>query len=265
MKETTYICKTCGIEYEPSPSPPLKCPVCEDERQYVPATGQAWTTMEEVNAKHKNIIEKISDNLYVIYSNPNFAIGQRAHLIISPSGNILWDCITNLDESTVEAIKKLGGIKAIAISHPHYFSSLTQWSKRFDDAEIYIHALDAEWLARRNDAIKFWEGDEILLWDGIRLIWCGGHFPGANILYWPAENSLLTGDTIQVCPDLKSVSFMYSYPNMIPLNQNAIQRIRKCVEPLDYDKIFGAFGRNIHSDAKKIMAFSVKRYLSIFE
>jgi glyoxylase-like metal-dependent hydrolase (beta-lactamase superfamily II) len=265
MKETAYICKTCGIEYEPSSVPPLKCPVCEDDRQYLPETGQAWTTMEEVNAQRKNIIEKISDNLYAIYSDPNFAIGQRSHLIISPSGNILWDCITNLDESTIETIKKLGGIKAIAISHPHYFSSLTQWSKHFDDATIYIHALDAEWLGRRNDSIKFWEGDEILLWDGIRLICCGGHFPGANILHWPAEKSLFTGDTIQVCPDLKSVSFMYSYPNMIPLNKNAIHRISKCVKRLDYNKIFGAFGRNIHSDAKKIMAFSVKRYLSIFE
>jgi hypothetical protein len=265
MKEIAYICKTCGIEYEPSFIPPSQCPVCEDERQYVPATGQAWTTMDEVNAAHKNIVERISDNLYAIYSTPNFAIGQRAHLIISPSGNILWDCITNIDESTIQIIRQLGGIKAIAVSHPHYFSSIIQWSQHFDDAQIYIHKLDEDWLGRRNGAIRFWEEDEIQLWDDIRLLCCGGHFPDANVLYWPAEKTLLTGDTIQICPDLKSVSFMYSYPNLIPLSKQAILRISDCIEPLEYDKMFGAFGKNIRSEAKNIMAFSVNRYLSIFK
>lgn len=58
-----------------------------------------------------------------IRTEPQVAIGQTAYLVRTPEGNVLWDCITYLDDETVEAIKGLGGVKAIAISHPHFFST----------------------------------------------------------------------------------------------------------------------------------------------
>jgi len=36
-------------------------------------------------------------------------------------GNILWDCVSLIDSDTVARIQALGGISAIAISHPHYY------------------------------------------------------------------------------------------------------------------------------------------------
>ena len=54
----------------------------------------------------------------------------------------------------------LGGIKAIAISHPHYFSTITEWSKAFGDVPVYINALDEQWLTRRSPAIQLWNEQE---------------------------------------------------------------------------------------------------------
>ncbi|HEX5553043.1 MAG TPA: MBL fold metallo-hydrolase [Chitinophagaceae bacterium] len=265
MEKTAYICHGCGVEYEPSEHPPDHCRICEDERQYVPVEGQGWTTLQALRRTHKNMIEKVSGNLYALYTVPHFAIGQRAHLLVTAGGNILWDCISNIDESTVDLVGRLGGIKAICISHPHYFSTLAEWSRAFGDVPVYVHASDAEWLGRKTNSVVLWEGEDRTLWDGIRIIRCGGHFPGANILWWPSQRALLTGDTIQVCPDRKTVSFMYSYPNMIPLPKKDILRISQSVEPLPYDAMFGAFGRYILTGARQAMARSVKRYLSIFE
>jgi hypothetical protein len=74
---------------------------------------------------------------------------------------------------------------------------------------------------------------------------------------------LLTGDVIQVCPDRKSVSFMYSYPNYIPLNATAVRRIVAAVEPYPFEQIYGAwFGQNIAARAKDALRCSADRYIA---
>lgn len=266
MPLTPYICTTCGVQYAPTATPPSQCKICEDDRQYVNPKGQSWTTLADLNHQHKNIIEQVAPNLYTIYTEPAFGINQRAHLLVTPGGNILWDCISNIDEETIAEVNKLGGIKAIALSHPHYFSTIVEWSKFFGDAPIYVNALDEEWLARRDAPIHLWQGNEITLWDNIQLICCGGHFPGGSVLYSPQNDGLLlVGDVIQVSPDLKTVSFMYSYPNLIPLPKKDILQIQKSISGKVYQAMYGAFGRYILKDAMRAMAFSVERYLRIFE
>jgi hypothetical protein len=65
------------------------------------------------------------------------------------------------------------------------------------------------------------------------------------VLHWPfgagGRGALLSGDVIQVTPDRRSVSFMHSYPNYIPLNAAAVRRIVAAVEPFAFDRIYGAF------------------------
>jgi glyoxylase-like metal-dependent hydrolase (beta-lactamase superfamily II) len=264
MPSTGFICTTCGVQYPPSEVPPTSCIICNDDRQYIGINGQGWTTLERINQQYKNIIEQVAPRIYALYSTPSFAIGQRAHLIVSPSGNFLWDCITNLDDTTVELINALGGIKGIGISHPHYFSTITEWSDRFN-APLYISADDAEWLTRKNETIRYWKGREPL-WDDLTLVQCGGHFPGASVLHIASgAGTLMVGDTIQVTPGQDRVSFMYSYPNMIPLKKTEIERIYRAVKDLEYDAMYGAFGKYIRTGAKHIMQQSVERYLQIYE
>jgi glyoxylase-like metal-dependent hydrolase (beta-lactamase superfamily II) len=265
-----FICMTCGTQFPDSPEPPSRCPICDDERQYVGWQGQQWTTLEALRQTHKHILRTEEPNLTGIGTEPSFAIGQRALLVHSPNGNILWDCISFIDQSTVDAISGLGGITGIAISHPHYYSSMVEWSQAFGGVPIYLHAADRQWVMRPDPAVVFWEGETHHLGDSVTLVRCGGHFEGGTVLHWSAgaegRGLLLTGDIIQVVSDRRYVSFMRSYPNLIPLNKTAIQRIVASVEPLAFDRIYGAwFDRVVVTNAKAVVKASEARYLRAIE
>ena len=210
-----FICVQCGTQFGETAEPPSRCPICEDERQFVRHEGQAWTTLQRLAADYHNRVENEAPQLLGIGSEPEFAIGQRALLLQSPGGNLLWDCISLLDDKTIAEVNARGGIRAIAISHPHFYSSMVEWSERFG-AQIFLHAADRQWVMRESPRIQFWEGTTLSLWDGLTLINCGGHFEGGTVLHWPAgangKGALLTGDIIQVVQDRRYVSFMRSYP-----------------------------------------------------
>ena len=263
---TAFICITCGVQHPETHIPPEHCPICEDERQYIGHTGQRWTTLEELQNGYHNRIEELEANLTGIGSAPGFAIGQRALLVRTPHGNILWDCISLLDVATVEAIRALGGISAIAVSHPHLAGSIVDWSRAFDDAPIYWHADNHQWMMRPDPAVVFWEGETLPLVEGVTLIRCAGHFEGSTVLHWSrgadGRGVLLTGDTIQVVQDRRYVSFMYSYPNLIPLNKNAVERIVNAVEPFEFDRIYGGWWDSVvASEARSAVKRSAERYI----
>lgn len=266
---TNFICRTCGTQFPASLNPPEHCPICEDERQYVGWKGQQWTTLAALRAEYNNVIRPVEAGLTGIGTEPSFAIGQRALLVHSPGGNVLWDCITVLDDETVAQVKALGGIAAIAISHPHYYSSMIEWSKAFD-APVYLHAADRQWVMRPDPAIVFWEGETRALNDGLTLIRCGGHFAGGTVLHWPGgaegRGVLLTGDIINVVQDRRYVSFMYSFPNLIPLSAGAVRRVVAAVEPYAYDRIYSAWWEKVTAvDAKQAVHRSAERYIAALE
>src|SRR5712691_2965869 len=260
-----FICVQCGVQFSKTAEPPLRCPICQDERQFVRHGGQQWTTLEELPLHHHNRFEEEAPHLLGIGTEPEFAIGQRALLVQSPAGNLLWDCISLLDDKTIAAVKARGRIRAIAISHPHFYSSMVEWAEHFD-AQILLHAADRQWVMRKSPRIQFWEGTTLSLWDGLALINCGGHFEGGTVLHWPAgangKGALLTGDIITVVQDRRYVSFMRSYPNLIPLGPVAIRRIVDAIEPFSFDEIYGGWWQaNVLSDAKAAVAQSAERYL----
>jgi glyoxylase-like metal-dependent hydrolase (beta-lactamase superfamily II) len=260
-----FICVQCGTQFGETAEPPARCPICEDERQFVRHAGQAWTPLQGLVVDHHNRLENEAPQLLGIGSESEFAIGQRALLLQSPGGNLLWDCISLLDDKTIAAVRARGGIRAIAISHPHFYSSMVEWSERFD-AQIFLHAADRQWVMRESSRIQFWEGTTQPLWDSLTLINCGGHFEGGAVLHWPAgangKGALLTGDIIQVVQDRRYVSFMRSYPNLIPLGAAAIHHILEMIEPFSFDQIYGGWwDASVLSDAKGAIARSAQRYL----
>lgn len=262
-----FICVTCGVQYSESLHPPEHCAVCEDERQYVPRDGQRWTTLQDMQNTHKNQLDVEGPELISIGTEPRFAIGQRALHVRAAGGNVLWDCISLIDDRSVGAVQALGGVSAIAVSHPHYYASMVEWSRALGDVPIYLHAADGDWVMRPHSAIVFWQGETHELAPGLTLIRCGGHFPGGTVLHWAGgaggKGALLTGDVIQVGLDRRTVSFMYSYPNYIPLNAESVRRIVQAVEPFEFDQIYGAwFGQNILRDAKGALRYSAGRYLA---
>ena len=261
-----YICTTCGVQYADTVLPPEHCRICEDERQYIGWAGQRWTTITELQRTHKNQLDVEGPELISIASEPKFAIGQRALHVRAGRQNVLWDCISLTDDRSVAAVQALGGVSAIAISHPHFYSSLVEWSQALGGVPVYLHADDRDWVMRSDDAIVFWEGPARELAPGLTLIRCGGHFPGATVLHWAGgaggKGALFSGDVIQVGEDRKSLSFMYSFPNFIPLNAAAVRRIVSAVEPYPFDAIYGGwFGRNVISGAKEALHRSAERYI----
>lgn len=262
-----YICVTCGVQHADSVLPPEHCRVCEDERQYIGWTGQRWTTLTELQSTHRNQLDVEGPELISIATVPKFAIGQRALHVRSSGANLLWDCVSLVDDRSVAAVQALGGVKAMAISHPHFYSALGEWSSALGRVPVYLHADDREWVMRPDPAIVFWEGETKPLADGLTLIRCGGHFPGSTVLHWAegagGKGALLTGDGIMVGEDRRSLSFMYSFPNYIPLNARAVRRIVEAVEPFDFDAIYGPwFGRNVASGAKAALRRSAERYIA---
>jgi glyoxylase-like metal-dependent hydrolase (beta-lactamase superfamily II) len=262
-----FICVTCGAEFLESQDPPARCPICEDERQYVGLEGQQWTTLLQLRTTYRNEFQSEEPSLTSISTEPKFAIGQRAFVLQTPAGNLLWDCISLIDETTIAQIQQLGGLRAIAISHPHYYTTMIEWSRAFGNIPIYLHAADREWVMRPDDSILFWEGEAKAVFGGLTLILGGGHFEGGTMLHWPAGadgcGALLSGDIIQVVPDRRWVSFMYSYPNYIPLSAAAVNRIVSEVEPFEFDRIYGAFnGMTVPRDGKRAVRRSADRYIT---
>jgi len=261
-----WICKTCGTQFAQSEQPPEACPICLDERQYVGYGGQQWTTLAQMQKDgFRNEFREHEPHLIGIGTTPSFAIGERALLVQNEHGNVLWDCMSLIDDETAATIERLGGLTAIGISHPHYYSTMVEWADRFQ-VPIYLHANDQEWVMRPSERIRFWSGDIYALSDDITLIRLGGHFPGGTVLHWKrgvdGNGALLSGDIIQVVADRKWVSFMYSYPNLVPLSAAEVQRIRDAIAPFQFERLYGAwFERVVTHHAHDTVLRSADRYI----
>lgn len=261
-----HICVTCGTQYYPSPQAPPRCAICEDERQYVGLDGQIWTNLEEIRKKFKNNFFQEGDGIWGIYTEPKFGIGQRALLLQAGKRNILWDCVSLIDSETVEQIQSRGGLSAIAVSHPHYYTTMIEWSRAFGNIPVYIHEDDRPWVQRPDSSVRFWSGEEYQLGDDMKLIRVGGHFTGYQVLYWATadngDGALFSGDMPQVCPDRRYVSFMYSYPNYIPVNAQTVRSIVRKLEQYEFQKIYGAWPKFVvAAEAKLALRRSAERYL----
>ncbi len=257
-----FLCAACGTQFAESEAPPPACPICEDERQYVPATGQAWTTLDRLRATHANAWRLLAPDLFAVTTAPAFGIGQRALLVRTPAGNLLWDCIALLDEATVALIQALGGLAGIAISHPHYYTTMVEWGRAFG-CPVWLHADDRAHVQRHDpDVLRFWEGEAQPVLPGVTLHRLGGHFAGATVAHWAAgRGALLSGDILQVLPDRRHLGFMRSYPCLIPLPPEEVARMAARCAALPFEAIYGAFPeREILADGKGALARSAERY-----
>jgi hypothetical protein len=262
-----FICTACGTQDAPSEIPPAQCRVCEDERQFTPPGGQSWTTLERLRVSHLNAFRQHEPGLIGIGTQPTFAIGQRALLVCTPHGNVLWDCISLIDDATVTLIKGLGGLSAIAISHPHFYTTLVEWSRAFGNVPVHLHADDSAWVMRSDPCIKPWQGETFELLPGVTLIRGGGHFPGGSMLHWAAgadgRGVVCSADIATVNLDRKSFTFMRSYPNHIPLSEAGVRAIGAALAPFQFDRVYSHFfERAMPTGAKQTLQESIERYVA---
>jgi hypothetical protein len=261
-----FTCFQCGAQFPDSEQPPRSCLICEDERQFVNWKGQTWLTREEL-AKQVELVWRDDLGIPGIGPRPSFAIGQRALLLREADGCVMWDCVPLVTDAAVQYVRSLGGLKAIAVSHPHFYGAVADWSEAFGGVPVYLHGDDRQWVTRPHRAIVPWSGESHRLSDDILLVRAGGHFAGATVLHWrkgaDGRGALFAGDIAMVAMDRRSLSFMYSFPNYIPLNAAAVGRIADAIRPLAFDRVYGAWwDRNIASGAKPAFEASVTRYLA---
>lgn len=262
------VCVACGAQY-PGEETLADCPICRDERQYVGWEGQRWTTTAEIAESHEIRFEDAA-GVTTLCLEPSFAIGQRAFLIPQPGGLVMWECLPAVTEAALKRIAELGGVQAIAISHPHFYGAMHEWSAALGGVPIYLHDADEDWAAYDSPFVRFWDGERFALTDALELVHLPGHFAGSTGLLWKngprPGGSLFSGDALHVVMDRRFVSFMRSYPNLIPLGPKALKRLEKHVSPLAFADLYGSFaGREIIGDAKERVAASFERYRKALE
>lgn len=268
---TAFICVTCGTQYPPGVEPP-RCPICEDDRQYIhPVRGQQWTTLPRLRETHRNRFDPVEPGVTRIVTEPRFGIGQQAYLIETPRGNILWDLVALIDDATVAELRRRGGIAAIAISHAHYYTTMVEWSRALGNVPILLHEANREWVMRPDPAIQFWSGDTISPVPEIIVLRTGGHFPGGMVLHWKnradgqdgqdGQGVLFCGDIATVVADPRWVTFMYSYPNQIPLDAATVRRMAGMLSPLAYARVHDAFDGHVRDDGSAAVQRSAERYI----
>ncbi|MBV9515569.1 MAG: hydrolase [Mycobacteriaceae bacterium] len=256
-----WVCRTCGVENEAAPQ---VCRICADERQWVPASGQQWATLDELASEGSRIeLSELEDALLGIRTVPSLGIGQYSKLVCGPAGNLLWDPVGFIDEASASAVAAHGDVVAIVASHPHMFGCQVEWSRMLGGVPVYVNAADAEWVMRPDPAIKLWSG-VLDVTPGISVVQVGGHFPGSAVSLWAdgadGRGVLLVGDTIFPNPDRRSVGFLRSYPNRIPLSPSVVQRIARLLDDLAFDRIYGLFDNAIVSDGHACVRHSADRY-----
>jgi hypothetical protein len=263
IDDTVWICATCGVEHADGHG---VCPVCADERQWVPASGQRWTTLERLEADgHRTRLRELEPGLLELTAEPKVGIGQSSFVVSTDAGTVLWDPLGFVDDEAVERIRALGEVLGISSSHPHMFGAQLEWSRRLGDAPVLVSGPNLDWVSRTGPAIRE-HGDRHEIALGLTLHRFGGHFSGSTVLHWAAgaggRGVLLSSDTIHGNPDRATVTFLRSYPNRIPLSPAVVERITSAVESLQFDRLYDNFAHAIDTDARAAVRRSADRYVA---
>jgi len=257
------VCATCAVEYGHEPLPEV-CLICDDERQWVPRSGQAWTTVGElVEAGHRTVVEELEPGLIGIGTAPTVGIGQTGKLVVTEHGNILFDVPGLIDDDAVAAIASHGGLAAIVASHPHMYGVQSLYSRAFGDAPVLVARADASFLPFHAPSVQLWdEAHEVV--PGVHLEQIGGHFPGSTVALLTGADGrgvLLAGDGIFPGPEGRTVSFLRSYPNRTPLSAAVVRRIADQVARLDFERLYNNFRGLVPTDAGGVVERSAQRYV----
>lgn len=258
------VCETCGTQFDAELPLPSVCPVCADDRQYVDRAGQRWTTHDALLRRLHPRIEDDEGLLGLGIAEP-FAIPQRALLLPTEAGNLLWECTALAAPEAIDALRQRGGVHWIAISHPHFYATMVEWSEALGGVPILLHAADRAWVRRASPHVRWWDGARLELGGTLSLVHTGGHFPGSTAAHWaaaPGGPLLCPGDSPQVAADRRHLSFMHSYPNQHPLRTSEVLALRRRLEGLPVERIHGfTWGRNIPGDGRAALERSFERHL----
>lgn len=260
MSDLITQCRTCGVEYD-SASLPSVCPICADERQYLPIDGvQAWVRPGEFDGEVDLV--QLEPNLVGIDVHGSIGIGQRAKVLLTDAGAVMVDVPAAITAEAVQAVRSMGDVRAIVATHPHMFGVQSLWSDALGGVPVWVSRLDSEWLGHRPAHLREWDGIEQPV-PGVTAVQPGGHFPGSAVVHWHGKDGagvLLAGDTIAANPDRRTVTMMRSYPNRIPLSARVVERIATDVRRFPFARLYDNFSGHIPSGADQAVSNSAERF-----
>jgi glyoxylase-like metal-dependent hydrolase (beta-lactamase superfamily II) len=221
---------------------------------------------ELAHSGYHSEVREVDEDLFGVGVRPDVGVGQRALLVRTGKGNLLWDPPAFIDQAAIEAVRGLGGLAAVSSSHPHMYGAIVEWSHAFD-AEILLPEVDLPWLMRPDPAVRSWS-DSLEALPGVTLVQCGGHFPGSAVLHWAAgasdQGAIFVGDTLFVTSGADRVSFIWSAPNRLPLPEREVRGIVAALAPYRFERIYGGWWDPIiEQDAHHIVERSAERYIEI--
>ncbi|WP_229672231.1 hydrolase [Citricoccus zhacaiensis] len=279
------LCATCGVEQADTAADsltdaltdalPAVCAICADDRQWVPADGQRWTTVGELRASGASTeVTELEPNLWAVRVSAGVGIGQHAKILVTGAGNLMVDVPAYIDRAAVDAVMGLGGLAGIIASHPHMYGAQSAWAEACGGTDgpvpVYISEPDAGWLARRpantivwSDSLTPLPGQSGLPGSPVTASQPGGHFPGSVVVHFTGQDGagvLLAGDTVGVARDRKWATFMRSFPNYLPLSGAVARRIAGHLDRYEYERLYDNFSGVISSEASAVVHRSARRH-----
>lgn len=97
----------------------------------------------------------------------------------------------------------------------------------------------------------------------MRVAVLGGHVPGNCVVHWDGRDGaevLLSGDTISLHPDRRTVAFMCSFPDRIPLSGAVALRVAEAAAAHPFARISGNFENVVPRDARQTVRDSARRH-----
>lgn len=269
------LCATCGVEQaaERREDLPAVCALCADERQWVPADAQRWTTVGELRRGGAGIdLTELEPGLWSLRVRAGVGIGQHAKVLVTPAGTLMVDVPAYIDAAAVAAVAGLGRLAGIIASHPHMYGMQSAWSEALAGPEgpvpVYVSEPDAGWLARRPAATVLWSSGrtELAGLPGVSASQPGGHFPGSVVVHWTGDDGagvILAGDTVGVARDRAWATFMRSFPNYLPLSGAVAERIAAHLDRYRYARLYDNFAGVLGvpgGDAARVVRRSASRH-----
>ena len=228
---TFWICATCAVE---SAEQPDVCAICADERQWVPASGQRWTTLEELRAQgYRAQLEELEPDLYAITSSPGAGIGQQSKLLVTAGGQpaVGPDRVPRRRRGRAHPRPRPGPRRsrpATRTCTASRWSGAARWATR-GARRRGRRPLDQPSRPRDPDVVRRARGAA-----GRDPVAAGRPLPRQRDRALAAgaavEGVLLSGDTIFANPDRSRVAFMRSYPNHLPLSGAVARRVADHVD-----------------------------------
>lgn len=244
------ICRNCGGEnINAHVKVSLTCPICSDARQYPDPKQQKWLGANELN-RYSVQVDQLEEDIFRLQSSPRLGIGQSSYLLRNGESWLLWDplpVVLSEDEAITTLGKDFRNLSIVA-SHPHMYGNQTRWAQEFNGT-VYLNENDYQWANLGAVQKRTWKGS-IQLEPSVVLHQLGGHFPGSSILIWTRSNGekwLFTSDTAQIRPNGR-FAFMWSYPNLLPLNEIEVRSMISRLPRTEAIKALDNFGRVIDGD-----------------